>query len=74
MGFHGILAGQGNIAVQERVIAMDEVRSADELWLCSSTKGIVPVTLLDGKVIGSGQPGDMWQQAQSLYFFNKFNY
>jgi D-alanine transaminase len=69
-----ILRQQGDIDVQERPISMDEVRSADEIWLSSSSKGIVPVTSLDGVAVGTGKTGDMWQQAQSLYIANNVNY
>ena len=55
---------------------MDEVHQADELWLTSSSKEIVPVVELDGQPIGSkiSQVGDVWQAAQSLYSQYKFSY
>jgi D-alanine transaminase len=69
-----ILRKDGVIAVEERAISMDEVRSADELWLTSSSKEIAPVVELDGKPVGSGEVGDIWQVAQGLYSANKRNY
>ncbi|MFT5313760.1 MAG: D-alanine transaminase [Paraglaciecola sp.] len=69
-----ILRKDGVIAVEERVIRMDEVRSADELWLTSSSKEIAPVIELDGKPVGNGKVGDIWQFAQTLYSANKYNY
>lgn len=69
-----ILRKDGVIAVEERVITMDEVRSADELWLTSSSKEIAPVIELDGKPVGNGKIGDIWQVAQSLYSASKYNY
>ena len=69
-----VLRQQRDLAVVERLITMDEVHSADEIWLCSSTKGIVPVCQLDGVAVGSGKAGALWQRAQGLYLANKFNY
>ncbi|MDU0355359.1 aminotransferase class IV [Paraglaciecola aquimarina] len=69
-----ILRQEPTLAVEERVLSMDEVRNADEIWVTSSSKEIVPVVELDGQPIGNGKVGDIWQLAQSLYSKNKFNY
>ena len=69
-----ILGKDAVIAVEERVIRMEEVRTADELWLTSSSKEIAPVIELDGKPVGNGKVGDIWQFAQSLYSANKYKY
>ncbi len=55
------LAAQRGVEVQERVITGDELKLADEIWLSSSTKEIVPVTRLDGQPVGSGAPGAVWR-------------
>ena len=34
-----------------------QLRSADEIWMSSSTKEILPITLLDGRPVGDGQAG-----------------
>lgn len=69
-----ILTTDGTLAVEERIVTMDEVNHADEIWITSSTKGIMPVTQLDGKRVGSGQIGRVWLAAATLYFNNKFNF
>ena len=69
-----ILRKDGTLQVQERVINMNEVHAADELWLTSSSKDIAPVVELDGQPVGNGSVGDIWQLAQSLYCANKYNY
>ncbi|HMA00269.1 MAG TPA: aminotransferase class IV [Steroidobacteraceae bacterium] len=33
------------------------LRSADEIWLSFATRGVLPVTVLDGKAVGNGRPG-----------------
>jgi D-alanine transaminase len=44
-----------------------EVRNADELWLTSSTKEVLPITMLDGKPVGSGKPGPVYARMYRLY-------
>jgi D-alanine transaminase len=51
------LRADGSLKVEERVVTMDEVRNADELWITSSSKEIAPVTKLDGKPVGNGEVG-----------------
>ena len=46
-----------NIQYQERCISVNELFDADEVWVTSSTKEIVPITSIDNNIIGSGQPG-----------------
>ena len=55
------LAAQRGVEVRERVITGDELRLADEIWLSSSTREIVPVTRLDGQPVGTGAPGAVWR-------------
>jgi D-alanine transaminase len=69
-----ILRKDGVIKVEERVVTMDEVNNADEVWITSSSKEIAPVTQIDGVPVGDGQIGDVWLAAQTLYSANKFSY
>ena len=69
-----ILRRDGSIPVEERVITMNELNRADEVWLTSSSKEIAPVTQIDGKPVGDGQVGDVWLAAQTLYTAHKFEF
>ena len=69
-----ILKKQGKCIIEERVISMNEVYNADEIWITSSTREIAPVTQLDGKIVGTGEVGLVWLRAATLYFNHKFNY
>ena len=69
-----ILRNDGVVEVQERIVSMDEVRQADEIWLTNSSKEITPVIILDDQRVGTGQVGDMWQFAQKLFNEKKFDY
>ena len=69
-----ILRRDGTIPVQERVVTLDELASADEVWLTSSSKEIAPVIEIDGRPVGDGGVGDVWLAAQTLYSAHKFNF
>ena len=69
----GILKADGNIPLQERTITMDEVWDADEVWISSSSKEVVPVIKLDGKPVGDGKPGPVWEKAAKLYSAGKYD-
>jgi len=43
-----------------------QLRSADEVWLSAATRGVVAVTRLDGKPVGDGRPGRLWQRMHAL--------
>lgn len=53
--------------VEVRAVTEAEVRSADEIWLTSSTKEVLAVTLLDGKPVGDGRPGPLFRRMHALY-------
>jgi D-alanine transaminase len=37
------------------------LRGADEIWLAFATRGILPVTRLDGAAVGGGAPGPLFK-------------
>ncbi|ADJ27451.1 D-amino-acid transaminase [Nitrosococcus watsonii] len=61
------LAKENGIPCQERAILAQELTQADEIWLTSSTREIIPVTRIDGIRIGNGAPGLLWQRMDKLY-------
>ena len=61
------LAREGAVKLDIRPIAEAEVRSADEIWLTSSTKEVLAVTRLDGKPVGTGKPGPVFRRMHALY-------
>ncbi len=61
------LAETHGIAYREGAIREHELHAADEVWLTSSTKEILPVTRLDGKAVSGGKPGPMWARVIALY-------
>lgn len=43
------------------------LRSADEIWLSFATRGLLPVTLLDGKPVGGGRPGPLFKRLHAAF-------
>lgn len=69
-----ILRRDGSIPIEERVVTLQELEDADEVWLSSSSKEIAPVIEIDGKPVGDGKVGDVWLAAQTLYSAHKFDF
>ena len=69
-----ILKKHSNLDIQERVVHMNEVNNADEIWITSSTKEIGPVVRIDGRPVGNGMIGDIWVEAQKLFTKHKYDY
>ncbi len=61
------LARAHGLPLEVREISEAEVRAADELWLTSSTKEILPITRLDGRPVGSGKAGPVARRMLALY-------
>lgn len=69
-----ILARHSSFTVQQRDISLEEVLSADEIWLTSASKEVAPVLNVNDKPVGNGQVGDIWLAAQKLFSAHKFDY
>jgi D-alanine transaminase len=65
------LARANGMPLDIRQVSEAEVRSADELWLTSSTKEVLPISTLDGKPVGhgeqAGRPGPLAARMNQLY-------
>jgi len=51
------LAALHGLPHEVRDLRDEEVRQADELWMTSSTKEVLPIVSLDGRPVGTGKPG-----------------
>jgi len=61
------LARDQGIRVLERRIPMEELTAAQEIWITSSTREVLPVTRLDVVPVGAGVPGPLWRRMDALY-------
>lgn len=51
----------------EQAVTINDLNTADEIWLTSSTREIRPVTKVNNKVISNGKPGPVWAKVAKLY-------
>ena len=61
------LAQADHVQLSEADIPVSALATADEIWLTSSTREVMPVTRLDGKPVGAGRPGPVWRRMNELY-------
>ncbi len=61
------IARANNMPLREEAVSESQLKQADEVWVSSSTKEVVPITLLDGEPVGNGIPGSVWQKMDALY-------
>lgn len=61
------LARSNRIPCHEQPINLEHLQNADEIWLTSSGREILPVTKLNGHSVGSGFPGPLWSRTLALY-------
>lgn len=61
-----------NLELVEQTVSVDDLFSADEVWITSSSKEVGPVTYIDEHIIGNGKAGPIWLQAQTAYNQLKF--
>ena len=55
------------IPFELRPISREEVFAADEVLISSASKELLPVVTLDGKPIGNGRPGPIYQSLYEAY-------
>lgn len=61
------IAKEEGISTEERLINLDEVYEADECFLTGTAAEIIPVVKVDGRVIGTGKPGEVTKKMIALF-------
>jgi D-alanine transaminase len=61
------LAAEAELPYAEAHITFEQLETADEIWLTSSTKEIMPVTHVNEMPVNDGKPGPMWHKMQKLF-------
>jgi D-alanine transaminase len=61
------LAREAGIAYAQAAIGAADLEQAEEIWLTSSTREVAAVVALNGRPVGDGRPGPLWQRMDALY-------
>ena len=61
------LAQAHGIPCAQAAITEADLRAADEVWLTSSTKEIMPIVRIDDHPVGTGRPGPVHSRMHALY-------
>lgn len=61
------LSRQDGLAVDEAPIWPIDLERADEMFITSSIRGVLPVTRCDGRAVGDGKPGVVTRRVMALY-------
>ncbi|MFP4181850.1 D-amino acid aminotransferase [Thiohalospira sp.] len=61
-----IAAAEG-IPAGEAALDRRDLATTEEIWLTSSTREIRPVTRVDGRPVGNGEAGPLWQRLHAAY-------
>jgi D-alanine transaminase len=63
----GELAARLGLTSRSCRISEAELRSADEIWLAFSTRGLLRVTTLDGRAVGDGKQGPLFRRMHTAF-------
>jgi D-alanine transaminase len=61
------LAVRLNISSNASPVPERMLREADEIWLAFATRGVLPVTSLDGRPVGNGRPGPLFKRMHAEF-------
>jgi D-alanine transaminase len=61
------LAGRLGVRVESVRVSEAKLRAADEVWLAFATRGVLPVTMLDGAAVGAGKPGPLFNRMSAAF-------
>lgn len=62
------LCDELGIAAEIRRITTAEFRDADEIFVTSSAGGIMPVSRIDGRMMGNDRPGPLYRELHDAYW------
>jgi branched-chain amino acid aminotransferase len=62
------LAGDLAIPCDLRPLSADDLRDADEVFITSTAGGVMPVTVLDGRILSNGKPGAITSRIHDAYW------
>jgi len=64
---HVLAISREHYETAEGEVTLEEVRGAKEVFMTSSTKGVLPVTMMDGVPVGDGRPGKVTRELAARF-------
>lgn len=61
------LAERENIELRESTLKREQLKDADEVFMASSVREVLPVIRVDDRAVGDGSPGAMTRRIQNRY-------
>jgi branched-chain amino acid aminotransferase len=61
------VAPDAGLTAEEATLTLDDVRGADEVFLTSTIRGVLPVVKVDDAMIGNGKPGPMTRAIRAAF-------
>lgn len=61
------LAARLGLPMRSERVPEARLRAAEEIWLAFSTRGLLPVTMLDGHPVGSGRVGPLFKRMHAAF-------
>jgi branched-chain amino acid aminotransferase len=61
------LCKENGVPFAERRLSPEELRNAEEAFLTSATRGVLPIARIDERPVGAGVPGPVTRQLMALY-------
>jgi D-alanine transaminase len=61
------IAREKGYTVVERDVPFAEVKSAEEVFMTSTTMEVMPVVVIDSEPVGDGSPGEVAQELHRAY-------
>jgi D-alanine transaminase/branched-chain amino acid aminotransferase len=62
-----LIISEGMYVTEARDVTLDELRNAKEAFITSTTKNILPVVQVDGRILGDGKPGAVTRALAERY-------
>ena len=62
------LCAKLGLACEVRKVSADEFREADEVFITSTSGGVMPVTRFEGRILGNGAPGAVTMRLKETYW------
>lgn len=61
------LAADRGLSIEQADLELYDAYTADEIIICSTAGGLLPVTTIDGRGIRGGRPGPVFKELQAAY-------